>query len=277
MDKNNKVKDFFRKEGFYLVLFICLCIVATVAAFTIKNNSTAKEQSQSNNEFTMNTEEATSDESFEFQKRNAERVENNDALVEENNTEENEVAENTNEVEEITDEVAEVNETEENGEIAEVESEDEYVDVSSTTDVMFALPIDVNADAISRKFGTMVRTYEDESRTEDNTRRGIDLNAAVGTVVKAAAEGKVEEVSKNTTDGNYIVISHANGLKTKYANLSDEVYVAVGDTVEEGTEIGTVGNSSGIFTAQICGDVLNLQVQDANGNDVDPEAYFNFQ
>ena len=65
--------------------------------------------------------------------------------------------------------------------------------------------------------------------------------------------------------------------ETKYANLSDEVYVAVGDTVEEGTEIGTVGNSSGIFTAQICGDVLNLQVQDANGNDVDPEAYFNFQ
>ena len=129
MDKNNKVKDFFRKEGFYLVLFICLCIVATVAAFTIKNNSTAKEQSQSNNEFTMNTEEATSDESFEFQKRNAERVENNDALVEENNTEENEVAENTNEVEEITDEVAEVNETEENGEIAEVESEDE-LDIS---------------------------------------------------------------------------------------------------------------------------------------------------
>ena len=52
-------------------------------------------------------------------------VENNDALVEENNTEENEVAENTNEVEEITDEVAEVNETEENGEIVEVESEDE--------------------------------------------------------------------------------------------------------------------------------------------------------
>ena len=65
MDKNNKVKDFFRREGFYLVLFICLCIVATVAAFTIKNNSTAKEQSQSNNEFTMNTEEATSDESFD--------------------------------------------------------------------------------------------------------------------------------------------------------------------------------------------------------------------
>lgn len=271
MDKNNKVKDFFRKEGFYLVLFICLCIVATVAAFTIRKNYTAKEQNQSNNQFTLNTEESTTDESFDFSKKqNAERVENNDVIAEENNQEP--------EVAESTDEVAEVSGTEDEGEVAQVENEYDYVDVSAgTTEVMFALPIDVNAEAISRKFGTMVRTYEDESRTEDNTRRGIDLNAAAGTVVKAAAEGKVEEVSKNTTDGNYIVISHANGLKTKYANLSDEVYVAVGDTIEAGTEIGTVGNSSGIFTAQICGDVLNLQVQDANGNDVDPEAYFNFQ
>lgn len=271
MDKNNKVKDFFRKEGFYFVLFICLCVVATVAAFTIRNNSTAKEQNQANNDFTLNTEEYTSDESFDFKKQNADRVENNDALAEENNNQESEVVENT-------DEVAEVNETVDEGEVAEAETEENYVDVSAgTTEVMFVLPVDVNAEAISRKFGAMVRTYEDASRSEDNTRRGIDLNASAGTVVKAAAEGKVEEVSKNTTDGNYIVVSHANGLKTKYANLSDEVYVAVGDTVAAGTEIGTVGNSSGIFTAQICGDVLNLQVQDANGNDVDPEAYFNFQ
>ena len=41
----------------------------------------------------------------------------------------------------------------------------------------------------------------------------------VGTVVKSAAEGKVEEVSSNTEDGTYIVIAHANGLKTKYTNL----------------------------------------------------------
>ena len=38
-NKKNKVKDFLRKEGFYLVLFVCLCIVATVAAFTIRKNS----------------------------------------------------------------------------------------------------------------------------------------------------------------------------------------------------------------------------------------------
>ena len=139
--------------------------------------------------------------------------------------------------------------------------------------VVLSFPIDGEV-AISREFGKMIRTYSDENKTEDTSRKGIDINAAVGTVVKAAAEGKVEEVSSNTTDGTFVVIAHANGLKTKYANLSEDVKVAVGDVVSAGTEIGTVGNTSGIFTSKLCGDVLNVQVEDVNGKDVDPSAYF---
>ena len=151
-------------------------------------------------------------------------------------------------------------------------------DVSAGTDtqVVLSLPIDGSV-AISREFGTMIRIYVDETRSEDISRRGIDINASVGTIVKAAAEGQVEEVASNTTDGTYVVIAHANGLKTKYTNLSEEVKVAVGDVVSTGTEIGTVGNTSGIFTSKVCGDVLNVQVQDANGNDVDPSAYFDLK
>ena len=48
------------------------------------------------------------------------------------------------------------------------------------------------------------------------------------------------------TDGTYVVIAHANGLKTKYANLDPEdVNVSEGDMVTEGQEIGIIGNSSG--------------------------------
>ena len=274
-NKKNKVKDFFRKEGFYLVLFVCLCIVATVAAFTIRKNSVAKEENKVNNELSLNeVEDNTSSETdSNFNKQNAERVENNDELA--NNSEEilsepevadaeEQVADNTQE------EVAENQVTE--------STQEETADVSAGNDtqIVLSLPIDGNV-AISREFGKMIRTYSDETRSEDTSRRGIDINAAVGTIVKAAAEGKVEEVSSNTTDGTYVVIAHANGLKTKYANLSEDVKVAAGDTVSAGTEIGTVGNSSGIFTSKICGDVLNVQVQDANGNDVDPSAYFDLK
>ena len=260
-NKKNKVKDFFRKEGFYLVLFVCLCIVATVAAFTIRKNSVANQENKANNELSLNeVEDNTSSETdSNFNKQNAERVENNDELA--------------NNAEEILSEPEVAN-----AEVAENQVTEEVADVSAGTDtqVVLSLPIDGSV-AISREFGTMIRTYVDETRSEDTSRRGIDINASVGTIVKAAAEGQVEEVSSNTTDGTYVVIAHANGLKTKYTNLSEEVKVAVGDVVSTGTEIGTVGNTSGIFTSKVCGDVLNVQVQDANGNDVDPSAYFNFK
>ena len=271
-NKKNKVKDFFRKEGFYLVLLVCLCVVATVAAFTIKKNSVAKEQNNTSNELSLNDvqDSNSSEVDSNFNMQNAERVENNDELAEAND---NEISQEevTNEVDNDTNDTNEaiVSENQNNSE------QEADVDVSAGTDsnIVLSLPIDGEV-AISREFGKMIRTYSDETRSEDISRRGIDINAAVGTTVKAAAEGKVEEVSSNTTDGTYVVIAHANGLKTKYANLSEDVKVAAGDTVSAGTEIGTVGNSSGIFTSKICGDVLNVQVQDANGKDVDPSAYF---
>ena len=271
-NKKNKVKDFFRKEGFYLVLFVCLCIVATVAAFTIRKNSVANDQNKVNNELSLNEVEDnnSSETDSSFNKQNAERVENNDELA---NSNEESLSEP--EVANAEDEVATNNQEE----VAENQvTEEEVADVSAGTDteVVLSLPIDGNV-AISREFGKMIRTYVDETRSEDTSRRGIDINASVGTVVKAAAEGKVEEVASNTTDGTYVVIAHANGLKTKYTNLSEEVKVAVGDVVSTGAEIGTVGNTSGIFTSKVCGDVLNVQVQDANGNDVDPSAYFDFK
>lgn len=276
-NKKNKVKDFFRREGFYVVLFVCLCLVATVAAFTVRKNSISKEQNKVNNELSLNEAEdnISSKTDSNFNKQNAERVENNDELA--NSNEEN-LSEP--EVANVDDEVA--NNENQGTEVAENQTtevtEEETADVSAGTDteVVLSLPIDGNI-AISREFGKMIRTYSDENRSEDTSRRGIDINASVGTVVKAAAEGKVEEVSSNTTDGTYVVIAHANGLKTKYTNLSEEVKVAVEDVVNAGTEIGTVGNTSGIFTSKVCGDVLNVQVQDANGNDVNPSSYFNFK
>ncbi len=40
MDKRlfDKSSNFFKKEGFYVILFVCLCIVATVAAITARNS-----------------------------------------------------------------------------------------------------------------------------------------------------------------------------------------------------------------------------------------------
>lgn len=60
----NKMKQFFKKEGFYVILFVCLCAVATVAAITAgRNNSKNIEKNedvaveQANNESLVNQPE----------------------------------------------------------------------------------------------------------------------------------------------------------------------------------------------------------------------------
>lgn len=73
----------------------------------------------------------------------------------------------------------------------------------------------------------------------------VDLAAAHGTAIRAAAAGEVI-VSKssgwNGGYGNYIVVRHSNGTQTLYAHLSQN-YVGVGAWVAAGETIGAMGNT----------------------------------
>ena len=99
-NKKNKVKDFFRKEGFYLVLLVCLCVVATIAAFTIKKNSVAKEQNKTSNELSLNDvqDSNSSEVDSNVNKQNAERVESNDKLANNEESLQKDITNNTNDI-----------------------------------------------------------------------------------------------------------------------------------------------------------------------------------
>jgi lysostaphin len=71
---------------------------------------------------------------------------------------------------------------------------------------------------------------------------GIDLLAALGTPVLAAADGTVAFAGSQGTQGNLIVINHAEGLQTRYAQLGS-LKVKVGQIVKSGEAIATVGQS----------------------------------
>jgi len=74
---------------------------------------------------------------------------------------------------------------------------------------------------------------------------GVDLAAPTGVPILASADGKVI-VSRaggyNGGYGTYVVISHANGTQTLYAHMSKD-NVSVGQSVEQGQVIGTVGST----------------------------------
>ncbi len=93
---------------------------------------------------------------------------------------------------------------------------------------------------------------------------GIDLSAKKGEAVKAIARGKVTKAYKDEEMGNTLIISHG-AVEAWYCGL-DQMKVKVGDTVEAGQEIGTVGT---VPIEQAEGNHLHFAIK-VNGKYVDP-------
>jgi murein DD-endopeptidase MepM/ murein hydrolase activator NlpD len=95
---------------------------------------------------------------------------------------------------------------------------------------------------------------------------GVDIAASHGNGVYAYSSGRVTEASYNSGYGNYIVIDHGNGLKTKYAHLSTKS-VKAGQKVTTGQRIGSVGS-----TGRSTGPHLHFEVI-KNGSTKNPLNY----
>lgn len=100
--------------------------------------------------------------------------------------------------------------------------------------------------------------------------KGLDLAAPEGTPIYAADSGTViyatSDGGYNGGAGNWVVITHGNGLVTTYMHCSS-VFVGVGDSVSKGQNIANVGNTGNSFGAH-----LHFQVE-VNGSAVDPLGY----
>jgi murein DD-endopeptidase MepM/ murein hydrolase activator NlpD len=94
---------------------------------------------------------------------------------------------------------------------------------------------------------------------------GVDYAAPVGTPVWASAGGKITEVGMRPGSGNTVVITHSNGLATRYYHLSRFAKgLTAGKHVNQKEVIGYVG-TTGLST----GPHLHFSVT-KNGSFVDP-------
>ena len=76
---------------------------------------------------------------------------------------------------------------------------------------------------------------------------GVDIQAAAGTPVKAAADGVVTVADYRGGYGKLVVINHGNGMESRYAHLS-KFDVIAGQEIRQGEIVGRVG-STGRVTA----------------------------
>jgi murein DD-endopeptidase MepM/ murein hydrolase activator NlpD len=71
---------------------------------------------------------------------------------------------------------------------------------------------------------------------------GIDISTRTGTPIHAPADGVVSFSGRESGYGRMVVVNHGHGMMTRYGHLH-KIKVKVGDKLERGTLIGTVGSS----------------------------------
>lgn len=110
-----------------------------------------------------------------------------------------------------------------------------------------------------------------------NGHKGVDLGATDDRKVYANADGTVEAIQTGIPNaqgstgtrswGNFVLIKHPNGYKTRYAHLA-KVLVKVGQHVTAGQQIGVQGNTGNSY-----GTHLHYELYDKLGTRINPEAY----
>ena len=96
--------------------------------------------------------------------------------------------------------------------------------------------------------------------------KGLDIGGAKGSSIVSVLSGTVSKVSYSSSAGNYVEVSHGNGVVTRYLHCS-KILVKTGQYVDQGEKIALVG-STGTST----GPHLHFSLV-MNGKSVDPYPY----
>ena len=240
-NKQSKTLGFFKKEGFYVIVFLCICIAATIAAVSVRNSKQAKLLNERNKQITLNTKDTKAEEK---------KVDYEGAL-----------------------EVKKPMVKEDANKVVNVAKNDVAVKVSTSADAKFAKPVE---GVVARVYSEEPVYWS--STTSSRPNYGIDIKANIGKPVFSVADGKVEKIDPKTNasgDGVTITITHQNGLKTVYSNLDEKIAIKLGDVVKKGTQIGNVGKTSWRAAYEEYGDYLHFEILSNNKN-VDPAKYVKY-
>lgn len=233
-----KLSKFFNKDGFYFILFICVCIVAIAAVMVSKDNlKDMSDDSQKEGEDFIILEN-------EFEEDVLEEDTIEIAKIEDNKHEDlQEIAEENAKEDLVEEDIKEEIKETDNSETEDIKKEDETITTLSEKETEnMVMPV---SGTIGTEYTEDNLIYS-ETLDEWTSHKGIDIMAAEGTEVVAALSGNVSDVYEDPLWGIVVIISHGDNLYTKYANLSEEGLIEKGDNVNKGDVIGKVGTTAAV-------------------------------
>ncbi|KEI00296.1 M23 family metallopeptidase [Clostridium botulinum] len=249
-DNKKSFTKFLKKQGFYIALFVCLSVIAVVAAITTSNTKNAKKVA-------MN-EAVTSKEARENQKINTKKTEEGSL------SQRNKKINNAVEVKNNSKKKKNINKSE--------------VSVSKVSDAKFIRPVE---GKVVMKYSETPIWWEISKSYRPNF--GINIKSKVGTNVNAVANGEVKKIDDKGSFGITVFIYHPESGKTSvYGNLDKKLKVKKGDKVTQGQQIGAIGKSSLRGMSQEVGnDFLHFEILKKSGGDPqfsseNPEKYIKY-
>lgn len=121
----------------------------------------------------------------------------------------------------------------------------------------------VDGESVTSGFGWRSDPFTGAQRFH----KGIDLRAAYGQEVQAAAPGRVVFSGEQGAYGTTVVIEHADGTRSRYAHLSAAT-VESGRDVAAGEPVGRAGHSG-----RATGTHLHFEVTGPDGRPTSPDAW----
>ena len=244
-------KDFLKKQGFYIILFICVCAISATAFWTSMDRNGMKEQEEAKDD--MIIQDQGQDELSEQPVQQADAGDKMDIKIkdvieedEKPQTEQNQEAPKSQPGKVDHDGDASKTTKDKLVPVSATKSKSEVVGASAATQSQKASKALVQKPVNGKIIVDFAVDHLQYSRTlkEWTTHAGIDIESPLGSPVRAALDGVVESIEEDPLMGIIITIDHGNGLKTRYANLSTKDMVKPNQQVKKGQVISGVGRTA---------------------------------
>lgn len=265
------IRDFLDKKGFYIVLLLCIAVVAGTAVFVTTRNATSDKLDYDAQNI-IPEEGAINSEDIAGSSLNAQGQTEAAAQVNGQNAAATEPDKATAVVDQAKAPV-QTNDSEAKGNAPKPSAAPAKTTTPKTTETKapaksqsFVMPV---TGEVTFEYAKDKLVYS-KTLEEWRTHEGLDLAADRGTPVKATADGVVSEIKNDPRFGIIVIVDHKNGLKSVYSNLAADDMVTVNQKIKQGDIIGSVGNTASFESAEQSH--LHFEVLKDNVN-VDPVSY----